>query len=162
DRHSGDLAFDELALADMDARPNLDAERAYSLDDLARAEDRPGRPFEGREEAVPRGVALDTSVSAERFPHSRIVRGQELLPSAVAERRLLRRRVDDVGEEDGREDGLDRGRRGVDAAKLADEGDALVDCDAGASGKSTDRRVRHEGGDVIRLVRVVRFADADH
>jgi hypothetical protein len=45
----------------------------------------------------------------------------EILPRAVAEVGLLRRRVDDIGEQDGREDGVEFGPRWFDAEERTED-----------------------------------------
>src|SRR5262245_27018638 len=60
DRHGdpADLPVHQLALAGVDAGPDLDAEFADLLADLERTPDRAGGTVERGEEPVPRGVGL--------------------------------------------------------------------------------------------------------
>src|SRR5947209_3964649 len=58
DGQAGALPFDELALARMDAGPDLDPQLAHPIADLVRAVDGAGGAVEGRVEAVSRCVVL--------------------------------------------------------------------------------------------------------
>ena len=58
DRDAADSAVDQLHLAGMDARADVDPQLLEATDDLQRAADRPGRPVERREESVSGTVDL--------------------------------------------------------------------------------------------------------
>src|SRR5919197_928590 len=99
------------ALAGVEARTQLDAEPPDRLLDRVGGADRPRRPVECGEEAVPRGVDLLPAEPDELDPNGLVVRLEQLAPAPVAELHRALRRADDVGEEDGCEDAVGLGRR---------------------------------------------------
>src|SRR5206468_5668421 len=79
------------------------AERRHRLAELGRAADRPGRPVEGREEAVAGRVDRAAAEANELAAHELMVALEQLAPSAIAERGGALTGADDVGEEHGSE-----------------------------------------------------------
>src|SRR4030095_15109295 len=59
------------------------------------------RTVEGGEDPVPGGVELPAAEAGELPTHTRVVLAEQLAPAVVAELGPLRRRTDDVGEQDG-------------------------------------------------------------
>src|SRR4029453_8282529 len=103
DGDPANLAFDLLALPCVEPGPNLEAEVLHRVDDRAGTADRARRSVERGEEAVTGGVELLPAEPHELSPHQRVVLGEQVAPTAVAELDQFRRRADDVGEENGRE-----------------------------------------------------------
>src|SRR6266542_532231 len=103
DRDAARLAAGHLALARVDAGADLETERAHGVDDGTRAADRPRRPVEHGQYAVPGRVDLATATAPEFAPNEREVPLEELAPGAVAELRDPVGRAHDVGEEHGSE-----------------------------------------------------------
>src|SRR5204862_5693863 len=85
DGEPGHFALVQLALADVNAGPDLQAELVHSLDDRLGAANRPGWAVEGREEAVAGGVPLLAPVPSQLAPHERVVPLEHLAPRAVSE-----------------------------------------------------------------------------
>src|SRR5690349_8380635 len=79
---SGGLSCD---LAGVGASADFDPERSHGFDDRLRASNSAGRPVEGGEEAVPRGVHFHSTVACQHRPHNLVMTSQELLPCMVAE-----------------------------------------------------------------------------
>ena len=75
----------------------------------------------------------------------------EFPPAAVAQLRLRSRRVDDVREEHGGEDGGD-GRPFFDSRELADARHLRLDLQARPALKQMNRCVRHQSRDVLGFV----------
>jgi hypothetical protein len=111
---SADIPVSKLALAGVESRTDLDAQRAHLLADRACAVDAPCRPVEGREDAVARGFYLPTAVPVELTPDEAVVLLEQIAPASVAERRGAFGRLDYVGEEHGR-----KGTVGLALAALA-------------------------------------------
>src|SRR5581483_8469844 len=109
-RDAAYLALDHLALAGVQARPHVDSELVHAVRDRTRAPDPARRPVEGREEAVAGRVELAAAVPGELLPHERMVPLDELAPASVPQLDRLRRRADDVGEEDRGEHAVGLGR----------------------------------------------------
>ena len=100
--HDGDpaeLLPDVLALAEVDARPDLDPQLAHRLGRLACARDRRGGLLEAREEAVPGGVVLRAAEPFDRAPNHPVVLVDEGLPPSIAQLLGDRRAVDHVREQ---------------------------------------------------------------
>jgi hypothetical protein len=97
--HAADVVADELALARVDANAHLDAQIARRPGDRQRAAQRARRgAVERREEAVADGLDLAPFKARELLAHLLVVAREQVAPAPVAERRRVRRRVDDVGE----------------------------------------------------------------
>ena len=80
-----DLVAAELALAGVQARAHVEAERATHVRDRPRAADRARRPVEGGEEPVAGRVDLAPAEALELATHERVVALEQLAPAAVAE-----------------------------------------------------------------------------
>jgi len=72
----------------VQARADLDPERAHPLDDILGATDRSRRAVETDVEAVARRVLLLASVLLQEVANDRVMPFEELLPAPVAELRL--------------------------------------------------------------------------
>jgi hypothetical protein len=101
DGDSGWLNADELALARMDAHPDVELEIAQAAANRVGAADGARRAVEGREEAVASGVDFTPAVASDLSTDNAVVLRQEIAPGAVAEFRRPRRRADEIGEEHG-------------------------------------------------------------
>src|SRR5436305_9932698 len=88
----------------MQAGPDFDLQLRGLVGYRARAADRSRGPVEARDEAVPRLLDLPTSEALQLRADERVVPLQQRAPSSVAQLGRVFRRVDDVGEQDGRED----------------------------------------------------------
>jgi hypothetical protein len=98
-RDAADLVSHQLALAGVDARPDLDPELANAFPDRPRCADGTRRPVQGREKAVAGRVDLAATEAVELAPDARMMLADDLAPAPVAELRRARRGIDDVGEE---------------------------------------------------------------
>jgi hypothetical protein len=85
DCEAGDLAVVDLALAHVDSDPGFEPDRSDAIDDRLCGADRPGWAVEGREEAIAGGVALLPSEAAELSAHNRVVFGEKVSPSPIAD-----------------------------------------------------------------------------
>ena len=121
DGDAGDLAVDELALARVEPRADVEAEVAHSLDDRLGAADGACRPVEGRQEAVAHGVHLLAARPRELRPDERVVLLEQLTPGPVADFGHVCRRADDVGEEDRGQNSLRLASRCLLFPRLAQE-----------------------------------------
>ena len=108
---TADIIAHHLALAGMQARTNLDAERLDLLSDGAGAADAARRPVKGRQKAVAGGFHLAAAEASENAPDRGVVVVKQTAPAMVPECGCLLRRTDNVGEENRGEDaiGLDPG-----------------------------------------------------
>src|SRR4029079_18648760 len=106
DGEAADVAGDDLDLAGMNRRPNLEAEVDERVDHLQRGDDRTGSSVEDREEAITGGVHLDAAMAFENLSHPPVVPLEELVTGRITDpgRQLGGR--SDIGEEHGREDAL--------------------------------------------------------
>jgi hypothetical protein len=109
DRDATDLPVDRLDLSGVHAGADLEIEGPNSVDDRLRAPHGASRAVERREEAVSRRVDLDAVVARQDRSDRGVVSLDGLSPSTVAELDGLLRGPDDVREEHGREDPLERG-----------------------------------------------------
>ncbi len=109
DREPADVVADPLDLARVQAGPDLETERPDAVHDRERTPNGASRPLERGEEAVTRGGDLAPAVASELLAHDRVVGLEEVAPGLVAEGRRPLGRLDDVGEEDRREDSVARG-----------------------------------------------------
>src|SRR5581483_11728882 len=100
------LAFGQLALAGVQAGAHLEAELPHRLHDRARTADRPRRPVEGGEEAVPGRVQLTAAEAGELAAYELVVAREQLPPGAIAERGRTLAGRDDIREQDGRQDAV--------------------------------------------------------
>src|SRR5262249_4316775 len=103
---AAELLSDDLALARVQAGPDLEAEVAHRALDRGRAADRADRAVEGREEAVPGRVELAALKAVELRADDPMVTLDEVRPGPVAQLDSPDRRVDDVREQDRREHGV--------------------------------------------------------
>ena len=86
DGDAADVVADQLALARVEAGADLEPERADGVADRAGAADRAGRPVEGREEAVARGLRLSRPLNrASSRRTTAWWRCEQLAPALVAE-----------------------------------------------------------------------------
>ena len=115
-RDPGGLALDELALAGVQARPDLNAEILDGVGDCDGGTDRPRGSIERREEPVTGGVELAPAETGELAAHDRVVLLDDIPPGAVAQFSGPRRRTHDVGEEHRRQQTI--GLRGLPAPRL--------------------------------------------
>ena len=106
DRQAADVVADDLDLAGVDRRPDLEVERRGHRSHRLRAGERPGRRVEPGEKAVAGRLDLDALELLDRAPGGLVVIRQERMPAVVAEAGGSVGRADDVGEHDGREDPL--------------------------------------------------------
>ena len=88
----------ELALADVEAGADLEAERAHAGDDRLGGADRPRGAVEGCEEAVSGGVALVAAEARELSADQRVVLCKHVAPGTVAKLRRPLGRAHDVRE----------------------------------------------------------------
>src|SRR6186997_308711 len=104
----------------MDTGADLEADLADSPGDFERAPNSAGRAVERGVEAVPCGVVLDALPSAQRLADEGVMALDKRLPGGVAEPRLDDGRIHDVGEEHGRNEGVELDRRAFYAHESAD------------------------------------------
>src|SRR3954451_20389741 len=122
DGHAADVVADQLALARVQPRAQLDAQAADRLHDRARAAQRVGRrTVEGGQERVADGLDLAPAVALDLAPDRVVVGGEQVAPAAVAQARGMPGRVDDVGEQHGHEPPLQP------AGGVAAAGEELLD-----------------------------------
>lgn len=106
DGDAADLPVHLLALPCVEPGADLDPQLGNCAHDLMRAADRPRRPVEGREEAVPGSFDLDSPTLSQQPPNQRVVLLEEIVPTSVSELRRRRRRPDDVREQDRGQDAV--------------------------------------------------------
>ena len=99
----------------MQSRTDLDPQLSDALSDVERTPDRASRAVECGVEAVTRRVGLDATPPLKRVPNDGVVSLDQVLPGAISQRGLPLGRADDVGEQDGGEDGVELGPRQLDA-----------------------------------------------
>src|SRR3954452_1931841 len=87
----------------MEARTDLEPERAHRLRHGGGAADRPCGSVEGGEEAVAGALHLPAAVAVERLPEQRVVALDKEAPAAVAHLSGTARGVADVREQHGGE-----------------------------------------------------------
>src|SRR5205807_4466751 len=95
-------------------------EVTHSFGDFLCAANRARRTIEGGEEAVARGVVFHAAPPTERLTHDCVVAKDQLLPVVVTKLDLLLSRSDDVGEQDGRENGVQLRRSSLHADEAPD------------------------------------------
>src|SRR5207253_5272850 len=83
DGDSSHLAVLELALAGVEAGPQVEIELTHRFDNRAGAGDPPRRPVEDREEAVTGRIELLAAKPGQLAPHEDVVIVHELAPSSV-------------------------------------------------------------------------------
>src|SRR3990172_7522711 len=108
DGDPGDVGSVELDLTGVESTSDLDPERRHRPDDRPGEPDPAGGAVERYEEPVPHRLDLATAESTELSPHDPVVVLADLAPPGVAQRGGVGRRVDDVGEQHGREDAIGR------------------------------------------------------
>jgi hypothetical protein len=84
DGESYELVADAFALACVQTRADLQAERLYLVADRARAADRSSGTIEGSEEAVARVIDLSPVPAVELVADRRIVGSEEFAPAHVS------------------------------------------------------------------------------
>ncbi len=102
-RQAADVPVRHLDLSGVHSGADLQVEPRQLVDEACGARHRPSRTVECRKATVPQQLYLATPVPLDRATHDPIVLGQEIEPTFVTERRRPRRRVHDVGEQDGGE-----------------------------------------------------------
>src|SRR6478736_8537232 len=117
---AADVVVAQLDLARVHTRPHLETQSPQHVADRRGASDRAGGSVEPGEEAVARRVDLTAAEALELAPDVGIVPAEQLFPSPVAELDRSLRGVDDVGEQHGGQDALDRRQR-------PDTGEELLD-----------------------------------
>ena len=143
DGDPAELLPDLLALAEVHARADLDAELAHRLGHGARAPYRGRRFGEAREEAVPGRVELFAAEPLQLAPDDRVMAGDQLLPPGITDAARHRGRVHDVGEQD-RGEGAGADASGHGGEFLPAEGGVPVN--NGSEGGSPDPRCRRHHG----------------
>src|SRR4029078_1843624 len=122
----GDAAYlsgDHLALPGVHPRPNFQAKSAEPVAHCHRAAHRAPRRIERGEEAITGGVDLDAAVAVQLAPHRGVVLLDELAPPSVAKLGGARGAVDDIGEQNGREESVGLRPRSDSREKLLDRVD---------------------------------------
>ena len=114
----GDLPASHLTLSCMQACANPESQLPQLADDPGRAPDRAGWTVKGGKETISRSVDLAAAVPGELAANDLMVALEHLEPSPVAEFGSTIRGVDDVGEEDGREEAI--GRRLLPSSRVPD------------------------------------------
>src|SRR6188472_1719678 len=84
DRDAFYVSIGEVDLSGVEARSNVDPDRAQRLVDRLSTSDRAGRTVERREESITRRLHLPPLESIERLTDEPIVLGQELAPPGVS------------------------------------------------------------------------------
>src|SRR5688572_6947324 len=84
----------------MNSRPNVNAERVYSLDDRLSATHGTGWSIERCKESVTGSVDLDAPVASKQSANDHVMPLDQLAPCAVSEHRRSLGRSDEIGEED--------------------------------------------------------------
>ena len=120
----------------MEAEANLEAEPPCSIANRAGARDCAGRPVERGQEAVAGGVQLSPPKPVELAADERVVLLEQLPPATVAEIGSELGRADDVREEHGGEDTVER-RMGPDTGQ--ELLDLVEECDPGRRARACDR-----------------------
>src|SRR5215211_3599369 len=108
DRDAFHSAADELNLAGVNAGADFEAELGDGIDRAMSAGDGPRRTVEGGEESVAGAANLPAAVAGKLGADGGVVGVQQGAPAAVTELGRARGGLDDVREEDGREDTLGR------------------------------------------------------
>src|SRR4029077_15867088 len=103
DRDAGDVIALQIDLAGVEARTDLDPERADLLGDRPRAVHAARRAFERREEPIAHRLHLATAMARELGTDDVVVSSAQRAPVSIAQFGAPLRRVDDVGEEHRRE-----------------------------------------------------------
>ena len=99
-REPGALAVDELTLARMNARADLDSDLTDPIHDVERAANRTGGAVERCVEAVACRVVLYALPSLQCIANDGVMTTNNVRPRPVARCRLVLGRADDVREED--------------------------------------------------------------
>jgi hypothetical protein len=102
DRDAAALGAHRFALAGVHAGTDLEAEGATAAADRLGTADGAGRPVEGREKAVARGVDLAAAEALELAPGDAVEAVEQLVPARIAELCRALGRADDIGEQDRR------------------------------------------------------------
>jgi hypothetical protein len=124
DRDAADIVAHHLDLAGVHAGADLEIERPHCPHDLLGTAHGARRAVEQRQEAVAGGLHFAATMALQLGANSHVMRLQRRPPLAVAGRHRLFRRIDDVGEQHGRQHAvdLDGCRRGThELADLVDD-----------------------------------------
>ena len=108
DGDAADVIADELDLTRMDADPDREADGARGSGHGRPTSDGLRRAVEDGQEAIARRLDLASMEDVEVIAQACVVESQQVLPRVVTESLEGGRRVDDVGEEDRREDPFSR------------------------------------------------------
>jgi hypothetical protein len=108
-RHPAEPAVIELALARVDAGADLEAEVGDLVVERACERHRVAGDAEGRQEAVPCRIDLATAEPRQPIPEPCVVGPKHLRPGPVTELAHPAGRVDDVREQERREDAMSEG-----------------------------------------------------
>ena len=98
DSHPADVVADELALAGVQARSQLDVQRSHLIRHSTGTANPPRGAIEGGKKAVAHRLDLAAPVALELGAHELVVARKQLTPARVAERRGALGGGDDVGE----------------------------------------------------------------
>lgn len=101
-----DVGAEQLDLARVQTGADLDAQAAGAVDHRPGTADSARRPVESREEAVPRLLHFPTAERLDLRAHQRVMPREQIAPGPVSELGRAAGRVDDVGEQDRREDAI--------------------------------------------------------
>jgi hypothetical protein len=107
DGEPSEVVASDLALAGVESDTDFDSQVACGFADGLGAANGPRRTVKGCDKAVACSVDLVATKASELLAHGSIVSIQGQTPALVAERRGLRGRSNDVGEEHGGEDPVD-------------------------------------------------------
>ena len=116
-----------LDLSRVHPSPDLHPDRRHIADHGEGAPDGGHRPIEGREEPVPRRRHLPPAEPLELGAHQSVMLIEHVAPRAIPHLRGHRRRVDDVGEQQGREHAIGIGAGARPGQELLDLVEQRVD-----------------------------------
>ena len=109
DRNAADLVLHEFALPCMKPRADLEAELANAVPNRTRAPNSPCRPVEGREESVAGRIHFPSAEVPQLRSDESMVLLNELPPPAIAELGRAGGGIDEIGEQDRRQDAVRAG-----------------------------------------------------
>ena len=119
-RQTGDPVWSDLNFAGVHSGTNLNTNLPHVMGDRHGAADCPSRAVKHGEEPVPCVIDLTTTEPIELTPHHRMMSSPQPSPAAVAYRRRVFRRTNDIGEQDGSE-------YPVGLRTMTDSGEELLD-----------------------------------
>src|SRR5262245_25229810 len=85
DGDASDLAVDDIALAGVDSRADLDPKWPYRIDDCPGAADRPGWTVERSEEPITCSVHFLPPVAGQESPHRGVMAPDQVTPTPAAQ-----------------------------------------------------------------------------